>query len=422
MDYKKNVSFLDKEWNRIEVDIRIENSNISFSWNCWSSSWQIYDSIIPKNDSQLELIHMWKKYHLNDMRSCTEQQELLIDKWKEVWNKYDYEATISYLSTCDINGNELTYNQYYKFKQELEKFNSIKWLTKFILDSINNKDYDYLFNIDMSIDRPFNNYIEEYLEKFFEYFPTDYFNLQKIEVDWNSRIIVIRKYYFNVQYFLNILWDFKDKKFWDKIILDFISDDIFISALIVKINNNELWFHHYWHWWLTYKLPDNIINKLDIVLNDIEIKEQELKGKDLNAMDIKEVELLFNWITWYHSDLFNKVMATCDYMHIDSNSIQQLIIDDDTHFSIEWSDYLVCTNGEANDAHLEYVKNLFDDIWFEWFNFNDKVKIEMDLDWCITISKEINIKNSERWNSLNSWDGKEYVSSYGWQEFYLYKQ
>lgn len=76
---KKEVSFVDANKNRVTVEIRINDGKFSMSGDMGGSLGQIYDSISPATEYQEVLIDLWKKYHLNDMKSGTPRQMELVE-------------------------------------------------------------------------------------------------------------------------------------------------------------------------------------------------------------------------------------------------------------------------------------------------------------------------------------------------------
>ena len=48
------------------------------------------------------LYSMWKKYHLNDMKAGTPEQEEAIKQWEEAGNKYDYKEACKYLESIGL--------------------------------------------------------------------------------------------------------------------------------------------------------------------------------------------------------------------------------------------------------------------------------------------------------------------------------
>ena len=64
---------------------------------CWSSSGQIKDSIRTKNKNKLRLLEIWDKWHLNDMKSGTKEQEKCLNNWKDRPDGWSYEKDCEHL-------------------------------------------------------------------------------------------------------------------------------------------------------------------------------------------------------------------------------------------------------------------------------------------------------------------------------------
>ena len=105
------------------------------------------------------------------------------------------------------------------------------------------------------------------------------------------------------------------------------------------------------------------------------------------------------------------------------DSLEYIDENSDTEFKFEWDYWLVCTDDEANEKHLDYIKSLFDDIGFDWFNQNCvKTNIELDSDWNVVITKSISISENERGNSINHYDGYQHDITINGTTYYIYQQ
>ena len=93
-------------------------------------------------------------------------------------------------------------------------------------------------------------------------------------------------------------------------------------------------------------------------------------------------------------------------------------------YTIEWNDWLICTDEEADEAHLEDVENLVNDIWFEWFHekYISWPYVERLDNWNIEVKMSVEIPSYERANALNRYDWYEYEQLINWTTYYLYKQ
>jgi len=100
---KRNVEFKDKDRNLCKIEIELENEKFSMSGETRGSMGQCYDSIKPKNEAQKELLSFWKRYHLNDMKAGTPEQEKALDskKFQKIWEKAKKEGKSHYDIACD---------------------------------------------------------------------------------------------------------------------------------------------------------------------------------------------------------------------------------------------------------------------------------------------------------------------------------
>ena len=100
---KKTVVFKDKLGNLAKIEIELNEGCFSMSGDCAGSSGQCQDSIKPKNKAQKNLLELWKKYHLNDMKAGTPKQEAALHtpKFEEFYKLTDghdyYKAACTWL-------------------------------------------------------------------------------------------------------------------------------------------------------------------------------------------------------------------------------------------------------------------------------------------------------------------------------------
>lgn len=74
-DYQRNVTFLDKDGKRLHVEIEITDGRLSMTGRCQGSFGQMYDSIVPDNSFQSELVELWERWHNNTTHAGTPEQE-----------------------------------------------------------------------------------------------------------------------------------------------------------------------------------------------------------------------------------------------------------------------------------------------------------------------------------------------------------
>lgn len=102
---KEKLIFHDKENNLIDLDIEIkEDKTFTMSGNMGGSCGQIQDNIKPLNKEQKELLEIWEKWHLNDMKAGTEKQEQALKEWrlKNKINGYAYDQEVEFLKSINL--------------------------------------------------------------------------------------------------------------------------------------------------------------------------------------------------------------------------------------------------------------------------------------------------------------------------------
>jgi hypothetical protein len=133
---KSVVTFVDANKSKVVVEININNGRFSMTGDMGGSGGQIYDSIKPATSSQQELIDLWKRYHLNDMKSGTpKQMELVKD--------------LPYVEACAVlerenllvdilpNGDNFTYGEGW-LTEELPE--DIEYLVESIIEAIDEEE------------------------------------------------------------------------------------------------------------------------------------------------------------------------------------------------------------------------------------------------------------------------------------------
>lgn len=94
-----------------------EDGRFSAQGEIWNSSktdiiqgGQCVDSVrkfFPLNQKARRIEAIWKRWHLNDMKAGTPEQEDAIKAWKAQGNKYDYTKAVEHLKSIglyEVNG------------------------------------------------------------------------------------------------------------------------------------------------------------------------------------------------------------------------------------------------------------------------------------------------------------------------------
>lgn len=177
--------------------------------------------------------------------------------------------------------------------------------------------------------------------------------------------------------------------------------------------------YRYWSWWIYKDFPENFEENLFKLIDDL-IKEEE--NYSLNKITLEDLdnEEFLNHADEYCNWEYEKLMAACLHCWVSFSWLENVTSNWD-YWDIEWLEYYIYTDEEANEAHRERIENLIDDIWFEWFVWWKDVNVDMDEDGDITISKKIEISSYERWSSLSWYDWYEHDININWTTYYLYR-
>jgi hypothetical protein len=81
-------------WNNLHTDIIRGGQCINALYNDFPE--------LQQNKLYCEIMELWQKYHLNDMKAGTPEQERAIKEWKAQGNVYNYEKVCDYLKSIDL--------------------------------------------------------------------------------------------------------------------------------------------------------------------------------------------------------------------------------------------------------------------------------------------------------------------------------
>ena len=123
VDYKGNG----RKENLITVEIELKDNNDKQIFSASGMIWnrlktdclcggQCLDVIAEYIKTPLfnKIYRLWKLYHLNDLHAGTPEQEIAVNNWLAVGNKYDYIKVCEFLKsinlfTVDLNGEQYSY-------------------------------------------------------------------------------------------------------------------------------------------------------------------------------------------------------------------------------------------------------------------------------------------------------------------------
>lgn len=396
---EKNFKFHDKKWYLVEVELELKDGRFSMSgW--YNGSWgQCFDRVEPRTASQEKLIEYWREYHLNDMNAGTKEQSEVIKLMPE-W--YDYNKTCKFLMQHDIHWNELTIVQYNKIVEAIDEYKknliALQEMWKNVLRQAGKKLID--FNE--------SKYTHEDLS--FQFF-------KELCTKTSSRYAFQHKP--TILQADSIYAFSKDRLTeWINGISINYPEDIYISAYCVRYQWQP---YMYGHWWITYPLPENFEAHLETLIKIIETEEEDYIWSPVTA-DMYNDDRIISMADELDCSP-EKLVALCVQCEIGIDNLDSITHENKTNrFEAEGQDWLVCTDEEADEEHLEDVQFFVDDMWWEWFKDSSNIDVELDEDWDIIVSKKIIIESKDRCHALNRYDWVEYTQKVNGETFYLYKQ
>jgi len=398
--FKKEITIHDKDGKRFYLKITNE---WSWEWNRYfsicSQSWQW--KFNPKSDIQQELLDIWNTYHLNWQSSWTiVQNKLLREQW--LFNNYDYHTAKNYLSKHKLDWSDLSIVEYNKSNKAIEEYKNELWFFNSFTNKLLKQKTETIIK-----------YIpDKWEEKYFENFKVSAWNsIKVVTIEWVwSRILQPRNPNRSPSYddIIKIINRMDEVEY---------SDDIYISALVDEYKWKPF---IYWHWWTYKDFPNNFQEDLFELIDKLIEEEDEYNSRKITIEDLDNEEFI------NHADencdwQYEKLMAACLHEWVSWNGLENVISSDWDYWDIEWFDYYIYTEEEADEAHLEYIKNLVDDIWFEWFIWWRDIDVSIDDGWDITISQSISIDSNERCYSLAWYDWHEHEVDINWTTYFLYR-
>lgn len=402
--YDRKISFIDANKERVNLEIQIrecpDNKRKPYgelSICSQSGQWKF----APDTDEQKALLEIWDKYHLNGMSAGTDKQNDILKKA----NAPDvYEQQCDELRNYDFNGNfMLDMKQRHStlfIEEEYKDLHTLKWYVLTLIEkdskSCKKKFFDLLLKI-VKEDKIGINF----------WMLTDY-----------KKCILFKEWYkeWIISFEFPKIPKSKESKeaillSIDKRIKNFPTDNL---SAIFDIDRGELM--RYGCTWVVRDLPEDLPKTLDLLCDEI---LEDMKSKT------KVADLTYEQFVEKYPDFRNPVkvyaLACNQWGYLDS--LDEVEEHDGNKFHFEWCDWLVCTEKEADQEHLDYMKSIVDDMGFDSFiQTSVSLSVKLDDDGDIFISKSISILQNERGNSLNHYDGYEYDVSVNGTTYYIYQQ
>jgi len=128
-DYRKTIEFVDANHNLFEIEANITTRNgfreFTASGNWGESCGQCLDSINPLNQHQKKFIDLWNKYHLKNIESINDFEDMLDSLLLDIEDAEE-ERKGEPLTVPDNNNTEEEHEQFYKMIEDKTGFGSTR--------------------------------------------------------------------------------------------------------------------------------------------------------------------------------------------------------------------------------------------------------------------------------------------------------
>lgn len=402
--YERKISFVDADNKRfnLEIEIRDEKKWDVLSICSQSGQWKFN----PQGEYQQELLDIWNEYHLNDMQSGSPLQKKILEaEWIS-----DYDTALKALALYNNKGEKfLSYNYIIQAEEAEKQYLILKNLKSFFSYSIE-KWYETFVK---------GHYTKEITNDVLNNIFKDKticitHKLYKIIKHFEVKRNIVTYKPITKDYLLSV--KSANTRFLEECIkhISNLLEEFDINKLSLKYDyyGNEL-RQYGWAWW--YKdLPTDIIDTLNTLCNEI----QDDMSEQQKVSDLEYEEFIKIFPNSFCEP--EKVYALACHAEATLNSVQDDIVHIEWNgnmFYMEWQDYLVCTEDEANEEFLNSVTSYVDDVWVDHIKFDTSIDI---VDWDVVVSKTIKFEASTRWEFLNHYDGYEYEYSVNGVDYYIY--
>lgn len=364
---KRTVKFVDNAGAFCTVTCEIKENRFSMSGETAGSMGQVQDTIEPKEGAQTELIELWKKWHLNDMKAGTDLQQRIIEEsaedikiLMEHENISHYDASCRVLGVTKKDGSKMTIIEHGVWKKELEVLKS----------ALDKYDFDY------SKWNPKNKKTLDFIK----------FLLKK------ERIVVDEayagfKHYQRLSHKLRVESALAYNKYLLKVCLYDLHPE---TGKIYKYGSG----------WLKRNLPEDIENQVNSCFDNVETEEKNRVGslESIGWADIED----------------EKIIALAQHLEISPTEAVDGIEDNgDCQYSYYQTSYLVCEDDEADKKATEYLT----DEPYLWRECVSAEKTELGLEeWAEWV-----IRTDGRGHVLNSYDGHEHIETVEGTEYFIYR-
>ena len=359
---KRTVEFLDEQRNKVTAECEVKNGRFSMSGEYCGSLGQVFDEVKPANDSQKELIDIWRKYQLNDMNAGTPAQE---------------EALKKSITESDLKESAVRLLVIQKRNEHIK--NHMKYLESIGVDAVSTLCEIENSNRKMEGKEPIVGMgaMTRYLS---EQFADDQ--------------DVVGYAVHNVDEFLKD--EFLNKKY---AILNHF-------GLLYDVHPETGDQYKYGSGWIKNDLPEDFEDNLESVLDSIEEIEEENSERQVEETDIDLFE---------DFDEPETALALALMLELSISDIEDIQEDGDNRWCVQGVDYLCGTDDEMDVLWDEDLDNYLEECVYPELPDNMRNYFDDDA-W------KRDAKMDGRAHSLNRYDGDELSESINGTWFYAYRQ
>ena len=299
---KKQITFVDANKKKVNVEIRINNGKFSMSGDIGNGCGQIQDGIEPDNEGQEMLIDLWEKYHLNGMKAGTPRQMELV-------KGLSYEDALEKLLSINRHTGE---------------------------ESANGNNHEYIYNVSVRS--------LEGLERWADKQTRDKLYEPNVIFDEKGNEIEPISYY---EYTKNNLNREIEECF--KVIQGTLLYDTLPNGHLYKYGSG----------WLTEELPEDIEDLVVECITLIKEYEEERKGDTLiSDLDKEEALAIIREVS---DDDEGEIYAICNMFDLTANEIDDIAIEGNNRICVQGVDYLFGTDDEMDTAWDEALDNYLEE-------------------------------------------------------------
>ena len=352
---KRKVSFIDANNNRQKVELEITTRNGYFEFTCSGESGQCQDRISPDGEFQELLIELWNKYHLNGMNAGTEKQLNILKKSEE---KMNFDEQKEFLSSHDIDGNELSILKINKNQKELNKF----W----------NEIRDLKLNLNnlIEFENEFKKANPSNWNKTDNYFAMNFLSTVKENLG-NSvyHFKIVEEFRTESRYFKQSRFSVLPRKFFEfkKEIENSINkiqekiDKINLQTALYDIDENTNQIVKYGSTWIKKNLPDDFDKTIIELCNEIENEEKEKKLSKTKVIDPEKEDVQQELLDQYYDTIDKPILALAFYLDMSIEDLENIEKSKygygDCLYEAQGIEYYIGTEDKIKKAVTKYIQN-----------------------------------------------------------------